>query len=509
MNLLTDEVFRVVKEDNNVRLSLPALLEALGKDGIETMTGLQRHQADIFHMFICYLAGSVLAHAGRNDPRQSSDFWLAGLRSLAGRSDDSAWELVVEDPTIPAFMQPPALTKAMFAADYRPKAETPDGLDVLQTAKNHDLKGARAGDGEAEVWILALITCQTASGFLGQGNYGIARMNGGFGSRVCFSWQKDRRMGGRFQRDVRILLTYRKTLLASPYPYTENGLTCLWLEPWDGNTSLPLSRLDPFFIEVARRIRLQSQGRIIALGATSKTARIAAKEVKGNLGDPWTPVKVSDSAALTPSKNGLHPKLLRDLVFQDDFRLTPMQVPGPEESSGWFCGSVFVRGQGTTDGFHEAAVRVPARARPFLFGSGTGKERFTELSKVGLDMASAIQNKCLRPAIYALMEGGPEAVDFGKREISAWVDSQARSFHNGWQSYYFDWLWSTLDADDDSSALRPWFQSLKDLARGVMEKTFRGAPFRHGRGYKAKSKAERIFTAGLYKNFPDFMEERK
>jgi CRISPR system Cascade subunit CasA len=178
------------------------------------------------------------------------------------------------------------------------------------------------------------------------------------------------RLGARFLRDVKVLLSYREIFLKAPYQYTDHGLALLWIEPWDGNTSLPLSGLDPFFIEVARRIRLVDRCGIIAFGANSKGARIAAQFLKGNLGDPWTPIKMSTSSALTPAASGLPPGLLRDLIFQDNYQLTSMQCPSSEDTTGWFCASVLVRGQGTTDGFHEAAIRVPARIRPILFGGG-------------------------------------------------------------------------------------------------------------------------------------------
>ncbi|UCF90213.1 MAG: type I-E CRISPR-associated protein Cse1/CasA [Desulfobacterales bacterium] len=508
MNLLMDEVFRVVLANKIVRRSLPGLLQALGQDQVDALAGVQRHQADIFHIFLCYLAGSVLVESGRGDPNQPSEFWIDGLRALAGRNDDCAWELVVEDPTKPAFMQPPAPSKQIFETDYKPKAETPDSLDVLQSAKNHDLKATRARKSDIEAWVLALIGHQTASGFLGQGKFGIARMNGGFGSRVCVGWKANSRSGMRFHRDVKVLLAHRKTLLKAPYPYVDGGLTCLWIEPWDGKTGLSLSQLDPFFIEVARRIRLVDCGSIVALGTTSKTTRIAAQALKGNVGDPWTPIKVSSSSALTPSANGFHPGLLRNLIFQDDYELSPVQIPTSNEGSGWFCASSLVRGQGTTDGFREASIRVPARVQPILFGGGNARDRLAELSKIGLEMAAGVQNKCLRPALYALMEGGPDSVNFGKREISVWVGSQSRSFLTAWQPLYFDWLWTTLDAEDDVAALRPWVQNLKGLARDVLEKAFRSCPSRNGRGYRAISLANGIFFGGLYKNFADYMEEK-
>ena len=509
MNLLTDEIFRVMSEGKNTRLTLPGLLQALGQDRVDALSGVQRHQADIFHIFLCYLAGAVLARTGEAHPNQTAEFWTDGLRKLAGREDDCAWQLVVEDPTKPAFMQPPAPTKHIFQTEYKLKAFTPDNLDVLQIAKNHDLKAARAEPENKESWVLALIGLQNASGFLGQGNYGIARMNGGFGSRVCVDWQDSRRLGRRFKREVQVLLANRKKLLEHPYPYIDNGLVCLWIEPWDGKTSLSLSELDPFFIEVARRIRLVDHHGIAAFGTTSKTYRIAAQDLKGNIGDPWTPIKESNSTALTPSASGFHPKLMRCLIFQDGYKPSIMQRIASDSGSGWLCASALVRGQGTTDGFHETTIRVPARARPILSSGGSKRDRLAELSKKGLQMVDDVQNKCLRPALYALMEGGPDTVDFGKREITAWVETQRRYFLMNWQPLYFDWLWSTIDADDDVVAIRPWMEKLRILAQKTLEKAFVSSPSHKGRGYRAISRANSIFFGGFYKNFADYMEETR
>ena len=117
MNLLTDPVFRVETPDGQERLSLPQLLEALGLDRVESLPGLQRHQEDAFHIFLCYLAGAVLARESQTDPRQSSGFWLEGIRHLteahippvpklplgnvepkiSARSQAPAWERGTED----------------------------------------------------------------------------------------------------------------------------------------------------------------------------------------------------------------------------------------------------------------------------------------------------------------------------------------------------------------------------------------------------------------------------
>ena len=55
MNLLTDPLFRVVTADGLRQFSLPTLLTAMGTDQVESLSGLQRHQEDAFHIFLCQL----------------------------------------------------------------------------------------------------------------------------------------------------------------------------------------------------------------------------------------------------------------------------------------------------------------------------------------------------------------------------------------------------------------------------------------------------------------------
>lgn len=255
MNLLTDHVFRVRTPDGAGTVSLPELLALLGKDRVECLPGLQRHQEDAFHIFCCYLAGAVLLRAGKTSPKQTAEFWHEGIRTVTrqeGCEDDSAWTLVVDDPTKPAFMQPPVSSKAVFTLNYKPKAATPDALDVLQTAKNHDVKSARSASGSAEGWCYALITLQTTIGYLGAGNWGIARMNSGVGSRPCVAWQQSLQPGARLLQDIPVLFSHRAKLLDEPYQYQRDGKVLLWLAVWDGEDSLSLRALDPFFLEIAR-----------------------------------------------------------------------------------------------------------------------------------------------------------------------------------------------------------------------------------------------------------------
>lgn len=510
MNLLTNPVFRVQTPEGTTGASLPELLALLGEDRVESLPGLQRHQEDAFHVFLCYVAAAALVRSSSTEPSQDAGYWREAIRDLTrqeGCVDDSAWTLVVDDPTKPAFLQPPSPDQATFARDYKPKAATPDALDVMQTAKNHDVKSTRSMANDLEAWLFSLVSLQTTIGYMGAKTYGISRMNSGSGSRPFVTWRHGLRFGSRFVRDVSALIAQRPALLEPPHPYRQDGKILLWIDRWTGTTSLSLSSLDPFYIEIARRVRMiNSQGVLVAFSATSSVTRIAADQLKGNVGDPWIPISRKTNGALTVSGTGLTPKLLRDLIFGDgDLQPAAMQEAMQASPSGWMTVSVFVRGNCTTDGFHEAAIRIPENARPILFGRGIQRDRLATRSKRGLDLAKEMRSE-LASALFSLMEGGPSDINFENRQVKEWANNATSPFRLNWNHLYFDWLWSTVDIPDDTEALRPWFNELRRLAQETLDRASERAPQRHGRSYRAKTKAQSMFLGSLKKNFPQFME---
>lgn len=513
MNLLSDPLLRIETPTGIERVSLPTLLAALGSARIVSIPGLQRHQEDAFHVFLCYVGGAVLARAGRTDEIQTPAFWIEGLRELAHGEED-AWSLVVEDPTRPAFMQPPVPKVGDFNA-FTPKAETPDALDLLPTARNHDVKSSRATSAEPEDWTYALISLQTMSGYFGQGNYGIVRMNSGFASRSVVGLIYDGGISMRWRRDTRRLLELRGDLLGGPWRYRSDGEVLTWHPPWDLKTSLALSCLDPFFVEVCRAVRLVApSGRIMARGASTKAPRIAGKDANGVLGDPWTPINLTDKkkgqSALTVPATGFSPSLLRDLIFADGYRPADMQLPEPghEDQPCRVVASVLVRGQGTTDGFHSASIPVPARTAHRLFRPGMDRDRLARLSKTALNDAGLMLNRVLRPALLSLLEAGPAQVDFGRREVGNWSQQAARAFSEAWSDGFFPWLWQSADTPDDHTARLGWLRKLREHAEMVLFEATDRYPGREARRYRARVQAEGLFRGALFKVFPDLKETR-
>jgi len=459
----------------------------------------------------------VLARQGREDPAQTTDFWRNGLRELAaqdGCNDDSAWKLLVSEPLKPAFMQSSVPTLEDYD-DYRPKGDSPDALDVLQTAKNHDVKTARTSSTAAEDWIYTLISLQTMSGYLGAGNHGIARMNGGFASRPVVGLVPEGSRTRRFRRDVSCLLAVRPELIAGPWGYRADGLVLTWARPWDRKTALPLKALSPFFVEISRPLRLmESGGRITAFGATSKTARIAARDARGVLGDPWIPVKSDGTKgpqALTVGPAGLTPQLLRNLLFEEGYKPAAMQRPSSQDAGKAvsFSVSVLVRGQGTTNGFYQVRIPIPGRVQTALFAGGKKRKVLATRSKQALDQAGQMQNKVLKPAVLSLLQGGAAMRDiyWDKREVGGWWEATSRDYAGSWSTHFFPWLWQSLDQMEDEAAYRTWLDVISDKAEASLLAAIERYPQKHGRRYRARAVAEGIFRGMLYHNFPQLKED--
>ena len=515
MNLLTDPILRVETHNGLERMSLPGLFDTLGQDSVQALTGIQRHQEDTFHVFLCSLATTILARNGDTNPVRNERYWLDGLRMLAGDAGDDAWALVVADLSSPAFMQPP-LPK-LDQGKLKPLATTPDALDLLPTSKNHDLKQSRAAQAEMDEWIYSLVSLQTTSGYFGRGNPGIARMNSGFGNRSIVELVHSLRIGQRWRDAVIRLLDHRRQVVAGPWNYNAEGLVLLWTLEWDGKHSLSLAGLDPNHIEIARRVRLRHVvGSFEALAVPSGNARINAKALNGMVGDAWLPIdlgqekkggKSPEAKALTVSPNGLTADILRRLLFTDRLELSDLQKPiAGRNGPAWLSVSVLVRGQGTTDGYHERWIEIPEAQKPRLFGAQIPNDLLPDLAKNMIAAAGQMQNRVLKPAIFHLLEGAPEKINFDRDSAQAWWEKFAEGYTLRWSNGYFPFLWQSPETFNVDDRLDEWRLLLKSHAQAVLREAFDTLPRHVGRRWRIRCEAERVFHGSLFNQFPHLKE---
>lgn len=496
-NLLDEVPLRAEIVGTIVPLSLPGLLAALSADQVNQLPGLQAHQEHAWFAFVVQLAAMAMFRAGLTAPPTDAGAWRAPLLTLTD-GDLGAWSLVRDDLSRPAFLQPPVPDGSITG--WKNVLPTPDTLDLLVTAKNHDVKGQRIGAAQPEHWIYALVSLQTMEGFSGRGNYGILRMNSGFGNRPYVARASGLRLGARFRDDVQALLETRAKVLELGFQ-REGGLAFAALPPWDGKVSLSLQALDPYFIECCRRVRLTRGARgVEARMAPSECARVKGPAELLSSGDPWTPVNKADGKPLTASAKGFHYSIVHKLLLSGDFESSASMAEGTNKHL--FMAQALVRGQGKTEGFHERVVPIPPLVARRLRHQPSERERLGKLSKRQIEEIDTVRLSVLRPALRMLLDGGESR---GLRQDSR-PDRWVTAFDQAVDARFFEILWRRAENDTDE-ATRAWLQTLKQLARHQLELAIRGAPIPLTRRYKAIAIADRVFEGSFRKNFANQLKE--
>ena len=520
MNLLTDRLIRTRLTDGEIEIqSLPEVYAAMSLDRVAAFPALRPHQRHAWHAFLAQLATISMHRADTSVPPQTSAEWQALLRGLTPEyANDEPWCLIVEDPTQPAFMQCPSPNGLN---DYRGRVTTPDDLDVLVTSKNHDVKRAIALSGAPEDWIFALIDLQTMAGFLGSGNYGIARMNGGFSARPCLGLVPSKGLvGAHLFHDVQRMIEGRDKLLEdySNYYAPTGGLALLWIEPWNGTEQADLRTLDPYFIEICRRVRLRLEGdQFVAWTASSKSARINAKAAKGNLGDFWTPVENKESKALSLSSVGFPYKRLVELLFKNETYNKPpsMRVEGGANDKWQLVARGIAGGQGKTEGYHERTDIAFANKTASVFRTAESN-RLAEIAQEQIEEISEVTD-ALRFGIAIAASGGKEPGDLTKSD-RAHATSFARRLEVVADTEFFAMLQDRFLAEDDTAAARHravFARLLINSARTLLNEAIDSVPCASIRRYRARARATSAFEGkvrgekSIFSNQPEIFNTKE
>lgn len=496
-NLLDEALirWRCVARGEPHQSSLPALLAALAADTVRDFPALRPHQRHPWHAFLAQLAAITLHRAGQAEPWTECTDWQAALLALTpGDADGAAWCLVAPSER-PALLQPPVPGERVD--DWKNVLHAADELDMLITSKNHDLKGARAYRAEPDDWLFALVSLQTQEGFLGAGNYGISRMNGGFASRPGVGIAPAGAWGARWRADVQTLLAQRDAIADQQSFAADTGHALLWLLPWAGNDSLAMASLDPLYIEICRRVRLTANGdRLGARVTGSKAARVAGKERNGITGDAWTPVDAADGKALTVSGAGFEYKLMAELLTGGRFTQgAAWRLDGwPRDASLQLVAQAAVRGQGKTEGYHERRVPISPKLRSRL--AGPQRVAVAEMAKQRIAAIAALR-KLLWSSLVILFANGDG--DNRNDSIGDKAGRFARPFEQGEDARFFDDLALEAEAEDaERPVLRvQWLLGLVERATGVLERSFHAGPRSAMQRYKARAAALSRFHGAL------------
>ena len=523
LNILTEPLIRIATTEGTRIATLPEVYAALMADAVDSFPALRPHQRHAWHAFLVQLGAMAMQRAGISEPPADATEWAALIRGLTpDSSDDEPWQLVVEDITKPAFMQPPArsadklaeylyeVKKGKYEAKNGEKEPitTPDGLDLLVTSKNHDLKRKVAAQAGVDDWIFALVTLQTMEGYGGARNYGISRMPSGYGNRPAFSITPSARPGGHVKRDIGALLRHRQAIL-DEYQVIDAGIGLLWVEPWDGTKAelLLINQMEPFYIEVCRRVRLREMdGKLEAIRANSLDRRIA--DIKGLTGDPWAPVgKTSNQRDTPPAFLGNRKfgyERVVDGLFSTDWRPPPLFSPTAHDRTAdgtmHLVARGMVRGEGGTAGYHERVIPLkPKTVQVFGRGSGTddiadiARERVAQIGKVKTILRHAI-------ATFAAHGESNDASPEQRARANPWSDRLDEII----DASFFDDLQEEFGEDDGNERQRIRNRWLRDGKDGVVDHAAQllnsaeaALPCPSIYRYKARVHAEGVFWGRL------------
>jgi CRISPR system Cascade subunit CasA len=518
-NLLLEPLLSVRAPDGETRrTTLPGLLAAMHRDEVAGFPALRPHQAHPWHAFLVQLAAMALEGQPVPPPtpgkamlpcEPTEDAWLEKLRALTPDfPGDEPWTLAVEDLSKPAFFQPP-IPEASLSVLRRVDLY-PDELDVLFTGKNLGVKTGELHHSKEEHWVYSLVILQTSSGYTKAGPalfyHGTVRRNGTIATRAEVGLLSRQTPGGHWRRDVSVLLHHPEHYKERGLPFSRNGHGLLWLLPWDGTTSLDVKTLHPLFLEICRRVRLvDGEDGLHARMVGTKVQRVQAKDLKGNLADPWIPIRAKDGAAfnsrptyriaqavLFPQDSGVRvyvPALLQQRHPEDDGR--PLAVRF----------RMLVRGQGKTEGYEERLITIPREAERFVFGDAAPDAG--RLAQGMVETASAAQYRVLKPALLRFMQAGREQIEFRQPETSAWADAWIDRLDTDVDQRFFPVLWQCgrlLESGDETAALDPWREALNALCREYFQQAVQSLPLPHAVRPRALAKAEGMLYGALRKH---------
>ena len=508
MNLLTDSLLTLT---DGQRVSLPGLFAALAARDARGFPALRPHQRPAWHMFLVQL-GALALWRQRSEAWSPDDlptdtaFWGTALRALtADHPDDAPWRLAVDDDAKPAFLQPPAPAGLKWWA-----VETADALDMLITARNHDLKQTVARRAAADDWIFALVSLQTMEGYGGRGHQGVARMNGGSSSRPMLGLapatehETTLDPAAWWARDVTRLLVLRAAGNDTGLG-TAGGPALLWCLPWPEGEQLDLRTLDPWFIEVCRRIRLSGSSVISGRRSISKATRIAAKQFNGSVGDPWAPVHKTEGKSFTLSGGDFDYRRLCSLLFSGEWNVPALATADTSDPENMLLvAEALSRGNAKTEGFKSRVLPIPPRARRMLSSptaATLSRDQMKEIAKF---------EKALRTALALVAARGDR--DLLNKDHYIFARSAQTRFNREVDRLFFPSLWQRVEAAADPAASQhvraAFLRQLHRAAQNEFNTALPTIPCTSIHRPRAEARARRRFRNSVWREYPElFIKE--
>ena len=473
------------------RKTLPEVYAVLANNEVDDLPFLRPHQRHFWHATLCQIGAMAMINAGVTDPPESPSAWTEIIQGLTQERfpGGEPWNLVTEDITKPAFLQPGASTRAR-ATDYRKPLETPDEMDLPVGSKHHDVRECNMRRATPEMWLFALVARQSGGGYDGPKLYQASRMNSGTGNRHGFSITPSTRWGPHVCRDLRSL--------AQKHHGREVKHLLIWTRTWDGTAEeeIPLHTLEPMalYVEVTRRIRLETDGKGNLRGtyATSETPRVHAREVKGMTQDPWT-ITETDKA-VTVGGTGFGYRQVARYLDPDRYTLPELAEPGPADNTSdgmYLVARAVARGNGKTEGYHEKAIPLRVKAAGMLRNRGQQAE-LHRIADERLKTVAEVQS-ILGHAVKTYLQNG-ESSGQTKKEHQKVISNARNKLNQAIEGDFWNHLQEELESEDRVRTRWDWHNGVVvPQARKILESVCQSSLNHHLDRYKATTEAEDLF----------------
>jgi CRISPR system Cascade subunit CasA len=494
-NLMTERLLYYRRRDLDERIAttLPELFVALTKDQVRDFPALRPHQRHVWHAFLVHLGAIALHQSERTEPFNTAQEWHAALMALTPDDGDGAAWCLISPVNRPAFMQAPVL--AGLDAKWETKT-TPDQIDVIKASKNHDIKSQRMSRATVEDWVYALVSLQTQSPSDSGSYKESSRMDGGWGRRPGVGIIPPGAYGRRWYRDIQILLTERGTI-AEKYCLNPNGLALVWLKPWDGSAEsmLSISELDPFYIEVTRRLRIARESKAIVVKTTTTPASRINPIPGGLTGDIWSPIGSDRDGpkVLTVRPSGLNYKTAVNLLVPGKFQFSPamkLQKTDPKVGSKLRMESIAWGAKNTNAGYHIRDVRISKKLAIML--AAAKKSEIDELALISKSRVEQIGDISwmLKRSLKVLFGKGSEGqIDKKNDAVEAREDRFCRPFEDECDAKFFPELIEEIESNDRDVVRTQWLCKLADRAEHVLRSAFLAGPRCGQLRYRSQSAA--------------------
>ena len=272
---------------------------------------------------------------------------------------------------------------------------------------------------------------------------------------------------------------------------------------WDGVHSLNFESLDPFYIEVCRRVRLEeADGHWVARVIGSKAARITSDTLNGQTGDAWTPLDKVEAKALAVPAGGFGYKLATELAFGQKYEPAPASLLRADDGHQdvVLLAQGVTRGKGKTEGYHERRIPVSRRMVGMMRSGQT--DQLAKLARERIEAIDAV-GEVLWGALCALLQNAQKGKAKTPVGITERANRFAKLFEADADARFFADLALEIEAStpDESQQVRAaWLLDLEARAEAILRAAFSAGPRSAQRRYQAQAAALGRFQGGLRGN---------